>query len=367
MNPALSNISVDGDVYKFTLSGINVSLANAIRRTILSDIPTVVFYTDTSVAGQCSIPINTTRLHNEILKQRLSCIPIHTGDLDTLPGNYILELDIQNETDTLIIVTTEHFKVKNKANGNYITVEETRKLFPACPKTNMFIDFARIRPKIGANIPGERIKLTAEFSVHTAKENGMFNVVSKCSYGNTPDMVRANKAWEEREDTLKSEQLSNDEIVFQKRNFMILDAQRHFTPDSFDFVIQTLGVYENEAIMKKACVVLQNKLTDIINSIDAKTIPVLNSETTMENCYDIILENEDYTIGKSLEYVLYSKYYAGDKSLTFCGFKKFHPHNDDSTLRIAFEKPSSSVHVHEYIRRSCVELIELYKSVQGMF
>ena len=367
MNPALSNISVDGDVYRFTLNGINVSLANAIRRTILSDIPTVVLYTDTSIDGECSIHINTTRLHNEILKQRLSCIPIHTSDLATLPGNYVLELDIQNETDTLIIVTTEHFKVKNKVNGNYITVEETRKLFPACPKTNMFIDFARIRPKIGPNIPGERIKLTAEFSIHTAKENGMFNVVSKCSYGNTIDMVRANKAWEEREDTLKAEQLSNEEIVFQKRNFMLLDAQRYYVDDSFDFVIQTLGVFENEAIVKKACIVLQNKLTDIINSIDAKTIPILNSETTMENCYDIVLENEDYTIGKSLEYVLYSKHYAGDKSLTFCGFKKFHPHNDDSTLRIAFEKPSSSVHVHEYLRRSCVELVDLYKKVQGMF
>ena len=43
MNPTVSNISEDGDVYKFTLSGINISLANAIRRTILSDIPTLSF------------------------------------------------------------------------------------------------------------------------------------------------------------------------------------------------------------------------------------------------------------------------------------------------------------------------------------
>lgn len=366
MNPVLSNISEEADVYKFTLKGINVSLANAIRRTILSDIPTVVFYTETN-AGQCSIPINTTRLHNEILKQRLGCIPIYTSELETLPGNYTLELDIQNETDAMIIVTTEHFKVKSKATGNYITDEETRKLFPPCPKTNMFIDFARIRPKIGANIHGEQIKLTAEFSIHTAKENGMFNVVSKCSYGNTTDVTRASAAWSEREETLKSEQLPDDEIAFQKRNFMLLDAQRYYVEDSFDFVIQTLGVYENSEVVKKACVVLQNKLNEIVLSIDDKSIPILNGETTMENCYDIILENEDYTIGKSLEYVLYSKHYAGDKSLTFCGFKKFHPHNDDSTLRIAFKEPSSSVHVHEYLRGSCIELIELYKKVQGMF
>lgn len=367
MNPSLSNISEEGDVYKFTLSGINVSLANAIRRTILSDIPTVVFYTDTSVDGQCSIPINTTRLHNEILKQRLGCIPIYTSELDTLPGNYTLELDIQNETDAMIIVTTEHFKVKSKATGNYITEEETRKLFPPCPKTNMFIDFARIRPRIGTSIPGERIKLISEFSVHTAKDNGMFNVVSKCSYGNTPDIVRGKSAWDERESKLRSEQLSAEEIAFQKKNFMLLDAQRFFVEDSFDFVIQTLGVFTNMAIVKKACAVLQNKFNEMVLSIDAKTIPILNSETTMENCYDIILENEDYTIGKSLEYVLYSKHYLGDKTLSFCGFKKFHPHNDDSTLRIAFVQPSSSAHAHEYLRRSCVELHALYKQVEGMF
>lgn len=367
MDPKLSNISEEGDVYKFTLSGVNVSLANAIRRTILSDIPTVVFYTDTHADGQCTISINNTRLHNEILKQRLSCIPIHIDDLETLPGKYVLELDIQNDTDNMIIVTTEHFKVKNKANGNYITSEETRKMFPPCPKTNMFIDFARIRPKIGNSIPGEQIKLNAEFSVHTAKENGMFNVVSKCSYGNTPDVVLSKKIWEDREDTLRSEQLTDAEIAFQKRNFNLLDAQRSYVQDSFDFVIQTIGVFENRDIVKKACVVLSKKIFELIQMIDSKTVPILNSETTMDNCYDIILENEDYTIGKSLEYVLYSKYYLGDKSLTFCGFKKFHPHNDDSTLRISFKEPSSSQHVRDCLRSSCVDLQEFFKKVHGMF
>jgi len=45
MDPVLVKVSELGDVYEFTLNDINVSLANAIRRTILSDIPTVCFYT----------------------------------------------------------------------------------------------------------------------------------------------------------------------------------------------------------------------------------------------------------------------------------------------------------------------------------
>ena len=61
----------------FTLENANVSVANALRRTILSDIPTVVF--DTSKEN-IQITKNTCRLHNEILKQRLGCIPIPIKD-----------------------------------------------------------------------------------------------------------------------------------------------------------------------------------------------------------------------------------------------------------------------------------------------
>ena len=84
MNPKLNNISEEGDVLRFTLHGLNVSLANAIRRTILSDIPIVVIETDSYETNQCTIHANSGRLHNEILKQRLSCIPIHTKKLLSL-------------------------------------------------------------------------------------------------------------------------------------------------------------------------------------------------------------------------------------------------------------------------------------------
>ena len=63
----------------FVLEDCNVSIANALRRTILSDIPTVVC--DTSKEN-IYIEQNTCRLHNEILKQRLGCIPVHIKESD---------------------------------------------------------------------------------------------------------------------------------------------------------------------------------------------------------------------------------------------------------------------------------------------
>ena len=128
MNPSLTNISnEDNNILKFTLSGVNVSLANALRRTILSDIPIVAIYTQTYQDNKCNIEMNTSRLHNEILKQRLSCIPVHMKELDVLPNNYVLEVDEKNDGDSLMYLTTEHFKIKNKENGNYLASEETKK------------------------------------------------------------------------------------------------------------------------------------------------------------------------------------------------------------------------------------------------
>ena len=365
MNPVISNISEDGDIYKFTLSDINVSLANAIRRTILSDIPTLVF--DAENREKCVVEKNTGRLHNEILKHRLTCIPIHMNELDILPGNYVMELDMTNETDNMIYVTTEHFKIKNKTNDNYLTQEETRKIFPSSINTNMFIDFARLRPKIGVTIPGEQIKLTCEFSVKTAKDNSTYNVVSKCSYGNTIDVEKAKTVWDNIEQQMRSEEATNDEISFKKKNYYLLDAQRSYKNDSFDFVIQTIGVYENREIVKKACVVLQNKLVELVQNIDSDIIRIKKSETTIDNCYDFVLENEDYTLGKMLEYILYEKYYNGEKILTFCGFKKFHPHDDDSTLRIAFSQAADKRMVGQYIKNAAVEAKDIYKHVYKLF
>ena len=45
MNPQVDFISDSEDTLKFTLRNVNLSLANAIRRTILSDIPLVIFKT----------------------------------------------------------------------------------------------------------------------------------------------------------------------------------------------------------------------------------------------------------------------------------------------------------------------------------
>ena len=196
---------------------------------------------------------------------------------------------------------------------------------------------------------------------------GVYNVVSKCSYGNSPDKEKAAIIWEEVENKLRSEEISKEDIDFQKKNFYLLDAQRHYKPDSFDFVIETVGVYENKDIVRKACGILFDKFTQFILDIDSDSVAIVRSETTMDNCFDIVLVNEDYTMGKVIEYILYEKYFNGDKTLSFCGFKKFHPHNQESVVRIAFNNNVDKRMASQYLRVACTEAVRIFKKMYEMF
>ena len=366
MNPAITSILEDGDILKFTLSGVNVSLANGLRRTILSSIDTIVFRTETYSDNQCKIYENTGRLHNEIIKQRLSSIPIYSTNLEILPGHYILEVNVSNDSDTMRIVTSEDFRIKSKESGNYLTDTEVKKLFPPDPITHNYIDFIRLRPRLGDTIPGEKIHLTCEFAVANAKINAMFNVVSKCSYGNTLDITKANDLWEQIEQRLSSEGSTKEEIEFQKTNFRLLDAERSYEPDSFDFIIQTIGVYENKDIITKACYVLQQKFSEVIVNIDSDMIPVNISETTVENSYDIILKDEDYTVGKIIEFILYEKYYKTETA-TYCGFKKLHPHDTQSIIRIAYKDNTDKHLCKEHLKQACNDAKDIFIRIYKIF
>jgi DNA-directed RNA polymerase subunit L len=366
----LTHLSEDHELMKFTLSNINVSLANAIRRTILNDIPTVVLGTEIYQDKKCVIEINTGRLHNELVKQRLSCIPVHITsekEIESFPEKYILVVDVKNDTDVIKIVTTEDFRIKLKDGDKFLSVDEVRSIFPPDIKTRDYIDFVRLRPRIGDSIPGEHIKLTCEFSIATANENGSYNVVSKSTYGNTIDIDKGNEAWDEKQQKLAEENTSKEEMAFYKRNFYILDAQRFYVNDSFDFQIQSIGVFDNKYIIKKACYILRNYFLIMHKNLESDVIPINTSLSTMENAYDITLMDADYTVGKAIEFLLYDKYYNGQEILSFCGFKKVHPHDSDSIIRLSYKEPTEKHILKQHLRDVCAIAAEFYDNIDKMF
>jgi DNA-directed RNA polymerase subunit L len=376
MGSKVTDIKEEDGLLSFTISNTDVSYVNGIRRTILSDIPVVVFKTTPYEENKCNILINTSRLNNEIVKQRLSCIPICITDsktnLTSLQKNYLLELDVENKTDTELIVTTKDFKIRDLVTNTFLDDSSVKKIFPPfIPPTGnneYYIDFLRLRPKISDEIPGERIKLTCEFSQSTAREDSMFNVTGTCSYGCTPDYEKIDEQLEIRKQKWKDEGKKDSEIKFEASNWKLLEGLRYVKTNSFDFVLQSVGIYENTEIILKAVEILDSKMKVLIESLEKDEIDIHASDNTVENCYDVILENEDYTIGNILNAELYLIFYTDLKMLDYVGFKKMHPHDSDSILRLALTDKTKGISTVKTILKSVMEQsIKRLESIKGGF
>ena len=146
-------------ILNFTLEQANVSIANALRRTILSDIKMVVLN-----PKNIQIIKNTTRFNNEIIKQRIGCIPVHIKAFEGIE-NLIIELNAENKHDSLVYITTKNFKIKNKLTDTYLTEQAIKKIFPPNKITDSYILIARLRPKISDIIPGEVLHLTSTLDI----------------------------------------------------------------------------------------------------------------------------------------------------------------------------------------------------------
>ena len=353
-----------------TFQQCDVSLVNGIRRTILSDIPLYVFKTFPHAENDVHIDKNTCRLNNEVLKQRMSCIPIHLTDFTLSYREVVFEIDVVNTTKDIMYVTTDDITVRqvpddnneemNPLNKELLAKMDPKVLFPMDMLTNDPIIICRLKPSISKELQGDSLKLSAKISISNAKENGCFNVVSTCSYGNTMDVTAANLAWEQN--VVKRTYDTPEQQDKEYKNWMLLEGKRHFKEGSFDFVLESLGIYENEILIKTACKIMVEKLLMIRQMDD---LLIKDSETTIPNCKDIIMK-EDYSIGKMLEYFIYQTYYEKGNDLTFVTFFKTHPHNTESILRIAL-KPGTEITLEVMLPSICDTIIDYLNKVSNLF
>jgi len=361
MEPQITILN-DEDILEFRIENANVSIVNAIRRILLSHIKTVVIKTFPHEECQCTIINNTSRFTNEMIKQRLSCIPIYLKPDAVDLSKYEIRCSKQNDTDTVIYITTGDLEIYNIETAEKI---DSSQIFPVDPITNQHIDLLRLKPRLNESIPGESIEFTCTMSVGTASENSSFNVVTKSTYKNTQDSGAADIAWSQHKSTIKA----GEDIDFIQKNWYLLEAKRYFVENSFDFKVQTIGIWTNQELIQLACDVMHKKLENLKQILENGTIQIDESVSTIPNCYDITLVNEDYTLGKCLEYILHEKYYKEAKELSYIGFKKDHPHDNHSILRLAFREHDEEIKLklYECLMEGIGTLVQLFLGIKNKF
>lgn len=125
-NIRIENIKKDKLVFEFDLIGVNCSIANALRRILINEIPTFAI-------EKISLINNTSVLPDEFLAHRLGLIP-----LDIMPDIEIneihFELKVTNNTSDVVIITSNDIKC----------VDEDRSLLYEFPKN---IPIAKLAPR----------------------------------------------------------------------------------------------------------------------------------------------------------------------------------------------------------------------------
>jgi DNA-directed RNA polymerase subunit L len=384
--PTVSGIHVSNGELRFTLENADVSIANGLRRILLSEIPCVVFRTDVhaDTTENTVFHVNTTRHHNEILKQRVRCIPICIPDKHTITDfnykAYRCEVRKKNMSDVTEYVTTGDFKIIEKATGKE-NVELTKKMFVADPLSGHYIEFARLLPRVVDYTEGEELHISAEFQIGTAEQDGAYNVCSTCTYACTPDKAKQDDEWAKVVPTQElasgssgsgKEKEADSVNADAEKNWRLSTAQRIFKENSFDFIVETVstGVYTNGELIRKACDCMKikcetfiEKLNDEANIVDAKYL------VTIPFAFNIILRKEGYTLGKALENLIYSKHYLGDRTLTFCAFKKVHPHDVDSFIQVALQNDTenNAAQVAAIAVAAAKDIISIFEHIKKQF
>ena len=356
----------------FTIDNVDVSIVNGIRRVITTNIPTLVFRGFPDKDNQINIKKNTTKFNNEYIKHRLSCIPIMNDDESTFSSFcnlYQVELHMTNDTLEQQYITTEHLTIIDKTTQKPIQ-NGAKKYFPPDPITGDYILICILYPNQNAQEENETIHFVANIDQGTAQECSCWNVVNHCVYQNSIDESEVAAKANEIEDKVK------------KEDFMLLDAQRCVKPNQYIFSVETLGIFNNDALIYIACQYLlsrlaqmnnyfiqqnsgiQNRYDYVRNATDGTLSQEKRNELQQSYCslykeelfYILEIKDDDYTIGKIIENHFYKMY---NESVSFVGFKKEHPTKKEAYIYIKYKSTQQEAEIVKHF----IELVQFLNHI----
>jgi DNA-directed RNA polymerase subunit L len=297
------------------------------------------------------------------------------SEYESFINNKKIYLDVKNDNNHKLVVTSGDIKIVDK-NDNSV-FEDTDKVFKKCVITDQHIDIVYLEPKYELIGKYEQIKLESDFKIGYAYENGAYNVASTCVFTNTIDDITAQQALKQRISEIENDKNINDErerqtlIEIERNDFINLDRKRYFIPNSFDFKINSTGVYENKDLVKISCFIMMNKLNNFKNNISNGSIEIKKNYGFTENCYELKIEHEDYTLANVLKFKYFTNHFnpeSDTEGISFVGVKKDHPHEDYIIVRVAYKTEISDIQViQDQFIRVATECIEIFNTINNNF
>ena len=350
------------NVLKFDIDGVKMSLVNALRRVMISEVNTVAFETSNFETSSIKITENTSQFHNEFLLHRIGLIPINISNTDNFnESDYTFSLEVENKTNSVLYVTAGDIKVMNNKTGQ---MEPTEKFFPKDPISNENILIVRLLPNpSGIN---EKLNFTGTARVGNGSIDARYSPVSVCFYINTIDPEKTEVAFndykEQADPSLEANKI--------KRKFIINESERHFftdadgEPSKFTFTVESIGVIPPQEILGRAIDILNNKLEKLQTELvkrDSDYLEIEETPTAME-AYDITIDTETHTLGFVIQE--YANKLISDNDLVYVGYMNPHPLKKNIKLRVALTDNSRD-NVIKQMTFVCKNIINQCNGIRG--
>jgi DNA-directed RNA polymerase subunit D len=262
-------LSVDGEKVRFLVGGVDVAFANALRRTMIRDVPCMViddiFFFD-----------NSSVVADENLAHRIGYVPLKT-DLEhyTQPADcdcgselgcekcrVVLTLDVEAETETRTVYS-----------GDFVSED------PAVVPVSPGIPLTKIAP-------GQAVKLEAYARLGTGKEHSKWQPVSMAVYQHVAEIEVDADRCTDCADCVKA--CPRDVFAIEEGKLQVVDVNACIIcgecekacpvdpsavragrmDDLFLFTVETTGCMEPARIVAEAVQILSVKLDEFTSKVE---------------------------------------------------------------------------------------------------
>lgn len=353
----IRNISYKNDKTIVKLNNINSSIVNAIRRIIISEVNTLGISDDTN-----SIQIfkNTTSYHNEYLSHRISMIPLYISELtikDFDPEKYKFVIHKKNDKNEYLYITSNDFKVYVKNDENEWIEEEESKFFKKDKLSQDYILICKL------NDNSSELHLECKATLQKGQFNSHFSPVSICVLVNSiDDSVYKEKlniylkdcSEDKKEDKIKEFDSCEKEKCFS------LDEKGE--PNSFELIFESIGYLTPTYIFIESLSILKEKMNTFHTNIQEDKYIMSWSNKVKFKAIDIIIPNEDDTLGNLIQYLIYDSFMH--KQVSFIGYDKEHPLDDYLVIRLSLINDSLDLeHQKKEIRKIASSIVDRMKDI----
>jgi DNA-directed RNA polymerase subunit L len=349
-----SNRVSEGDrQISFEVDGVDVSIVNALRRVILSEIPNVAFSYDPFDTEGSSIKIfaNTCALHNEFLAHRLSLIPLCFSEdqihaIENGKESYRFVLKKHNTSRDIVSVTSDDFVIYDR-DDNVIDGARKERILPANPITQDHVLITRLKPNHGDENSGEQVNVECTPKPGTATVHAAWCPVSLCVFHNRVDATAAENAfgeWLERQSAQRAadgrEPVSSEETAEYRTRFFMTDAYKYFIrdvhgdPTAYNFQIESECELHPDFLVFQGLHVLVKKVDRLMQRTkDESGVEIVQSAAD-DKIFEITIHNEGHTLGNMLQSMTYNNHVRKAADVTYVGYYQSHPLEDQIVLRI---------------------------------